>query len=331
MELWQALILGLVEGLTEYLPVSSTGHLLIAQRVLGIPATEAANAYAIVIQAGAIVAVLGLYRRRVGELALGLVGKHALGRQLLIALLVAFVPAAVLGFLFDDAIERLLFGPWPIVAAWAAGGVLLLAIGGRLRGRPGVELTQLTVRAAFWIGLAQCAALWPGVSRSMATILGGVALGLSLAAAVEFSFLLGLLTLGAATAYKLLSSGDVLLQSYGPLPLLVGFAAAWVSAVLAVRWMVEWLNRRGLAIFGWWRLLAAAIVAAWLLSSPPAAEAPAAVTRGAVTHGAGPRSDSGLPPCALAGSQTTRPPGRRSQTPAPAPAAAPQTARSARA
>ena len=104
MELWQALILGLVEGLTEYLPVSSTGHLLIAQRALGIPASEAANAYAIVIQAGAIVAVLGLYRRRVGELLLGLAGKHAAGRQLLIALAVAFVPAAVIGFLFDDAI-----------------------------------------------------------------------------------------------------------------------------------------------------------------------------------------------------------------------------------
>lgn len=337
MELWQALILGLVEGLTEYLPVSSTGHLLIAQRALGIPASEAANAYAIVIQAGAIVAVLGLYRRRVGELLLGLAGKHAAGRQLLIALAVAFVPAAVIGFLFDDAIERVLFGPWPIVVAWALGGVLLLGVGSRLRERPGIALEQLTARAALWIGLAQCAALWPGVSRSMATILGGVALGLSLGAAVEFSFLLGLLTLGAATAYKLLSSGDVLLASYGPLALLAGFASAWLSAVLAVRWMVGWLNRRGLGIFGWWRLLAAAVVAAWLLSSPARAAPaplPAAARAGQplplIRDGA-PRSDSSSPPCAPARSQTARPPARRSRTPAPGSAAAPRTAQPARA
>jgi len=110
MELWQALVLGLVEGLTEYLPVSSTGHLLIAQRWLGIEASAAANAYAIVIQAGAILAVLGLYRRRVGEIALGVIGRHENGRKLLIALLVAFVPAAIIGFLLDKPIERVKVG-----------------------------------------------------------------------------------------------------------------------------------------------------------------------------------------------------------------------------
>jgi undecaprenyl-diphosphatase len=265
MELWQALILGLVEGLTEYLPVSSTGHLLIAQRWLGIESSPAANAYAIVIQAGAILAVLGLYRQRVGQVALGLLGRHTSGKRLLLALVVAFVPAALIGFLLDDPIERLLFGPWPVVAAWAAGGVLLLALGQRIQSQGGQALEELLPRAALWIGLAQCAALWPGVSRSMATILGGVAVGLSLSAAVEFSFLLGLLTLGAATAYKALSSGTLLLQTYGPLPLVVGFLAAWVSATLAVRWMVGWLNRRGLTLFGWWRLAAAGVVAAWLL------------------------------------------------------------------
>jgi len=281
MELWQALVLGLVEGLTEYLPVSSTGHLLIAQRWLGIEASAAANAYAIVIQAGAIMAVLGLYRRRLGEIALGLVGRHEHGRRLLMALLVAFVPAAIIGFLFDKPIERVLFGPWPVVVAWASGGILLLLLAPKIRARPGVALEQLRPGLAVWVGLAQCAALWPGVSRSMATILGGVAVGLSLAAAVEFSFLLGLLTLGAATSYKALSSGSLLLHTYGWLPLIVGFGCAWLAAVLAVRWMVNWLNQRGLGVFGWWRLIAALLVAVWLLRAPAPAAAAAAITRAA--------------------------------------------------
>src|SRR5262245_22432387 len=169
MEWWQALILGLVEGLTEYLPVSSTGHLVVTQRLLGIGASEAANAYAIAIQAGAIAAVLGLYRSRVKQVLLGLVGKDSEGTRLLVALALGFLPAAVLGVLFDEKIERFLFGPWPVVAAWTAGGVLLLVIAPRLgRARPGLDLTSIGPRAALIIGFAQCAALWPGVSRSLA-------------------------------------------------------------------------------------------------------------------------------------------------------------------
>ena len=267
MELWQALILGLVEGLTEYLPVSSTGHLVVTQRLLGIGASEAANAYAVAIQAGAIAAVIGLYRTRVGHLCLGLVGKHADGRRLLVSLLVAFVPAAVLGLAFDEAIERFLFGPWPIVAAWVAGGLLLIALGPRLQpGKPGLSVEAVTPRLALYIGLAQCAALCPGVSRSLATILGGLAAGLSVVAAVEFSFLLGLLTLGAATAYKALGSGALMLEAYGIAAIVVGFGAAWLSAVLSVRWMVSWLGRQGFGVFAIWRLAAAAIVTLLLLT-----------------------------------------------------------------
>jgi undecaprenyl-diphosphatase len=266
MDLWDALILGLVEGLTEYLPVSSTGHLLIAQRLLGIEANEAANAYAIVIQAGAIAAVLGLYRRRVAQVTLGALGREPVGARIALALLVAFLPAATLGFLAGDAIESYLFGPWPIVFAWAAGGALLIAISPRLRASPGGHgLELLTLRTAVIVGVAQCAALWPGVSRSLATILGGLAAGLSLVSAVEFSFLLGLLTLGAATAYKTLKSGAAMLEVYGATELAVGFVVAWFSATVSVKWMVSWLSRRGLAVFGYWRLFAAAVVAALLL------------------------------------------------------------------
>lgn len=266
MNWWQALILGLVEGLTEYLPVSSTGHLLVTQRLLGIPESEAANAYAIVIQAGAIVAVLGLYRARVADAAMGLIGKSESGAKLARALVVAFLPAAVLGVLFDEKIETYLFGPWPVVVAWAAGGVLILVVANRIRDRRGDELSALTWKTALLIGTIQCCAMWPGVSRSLSTILGGLVAGLALGAAVEFSFLLGLLTLGAATAYKLMDSGDVLLAEYGILQLGIGFGAAWVSAMLAVKWMVGWLTQHGMSIFGWWRLIAATAVSALLVA-----------------------------------------------------------------
>jgi undecaprenyl-diphosphatase len=266
LELWQALILGLVEGLTEYLPVSSTGHVLVAQRLLGIESSEAANAYAIVIQAGAIAAVLGLYRKRAVQMALGLAGRDPAGAKIAIGVLIAFLPAAVAGFTLGDTIERHLFGVWPVVAAWAAGGVLILAISGRLKGKEGASLDAITWRAALIIGLVQCAALWPGVSRSLATILGGVASGLSLVAAVEFSFLLGVVTLGAATAYKVLQSGAAMLDAYGVVELVAGFFIAWLSAAASVKWMVAWLTRRGLSIFGWWRLATAAIATLLLVS-----------------------------------------------------------------
>jgi undecaprenyl-diphosphatase len=265
MELWQALIIGLVEGLTEYLPVSSTGYLLVVQRVLGIEENDASNAYAIAIQAGAIVAVLGLYRHRVKQMAEGLRGQDEMGRRLAACLVVAFLPAAVVGLAFNDVIEAYLFGPWPIVAAWVAGGVVILWVGRSLPEREGDALEGLTWRAALLIGAVQCVAMWPGVSRSLATILGGLAVGLSLAAAVEFSFLLGLITLGAATAYKTVQHGPAMLEAYGVLPLALGFVVAAVAAAVSVRWMVGWLGKRGLGVFAWWRFGMAAVVAAMVL------------------------------------------------------------------
>lgn len=266
MALWQALLLGLVEGLTEYLPVSSTGHLLVTQRLIGIAQGEAANAFAIAVQAGAIAAVLGLYRKRCLQIAAGLVGREPAGLRLGIRLVVAFLPAAALGLAFDEAIERWLFGMWPIVGAWAVGGIVILLIARRLP-KTGFDIDTLSVKGAVLIGVAQCVALWPGTSRSLATILGGLAAGLSLGAAVEFSFLLGLITLGAATAYKALGHGREMIDAYGVLPVALGFVAAWLSAVLSVKWMVRWLQNRGLAIFGYWRLAVAAIVAALVLTS----------------------------------------------------------------
>lgn len=269
MEAWQAALLGLVEGLTEYLPVSSTGHLILVQRALGLEASAAHNAFAICIQAGAIAAVALLYRERLLQMLRGLAGSDPAGRRLFLRVIAAFVPAAVLGKLFDEKIEELLFGLWPVVAAWAVGGVVILFVARRragadpLRGKP---LEELSLGGAVVIGLVQCLAMWPGTSRSLATILGGLGLGLALPAALEFSFLLGLVTLSAATAYKGLKDGSTMVNELGLTAIAIGFVVAAASAWASVRWMVGYLERRGLALFGWWRLALAALVA-FLLAS----------------------------------------------------------------
>ncbi|MDA1195466.1 MAG: undecaprenyl-diphosphate phosphatase [Planctomycetota bacterium] len=271
MALWQAAVLGTVEGLTEFLPVSSTGHLLVVQRLLGVGAEadqrDAADAFAICVQLGAILAVLLLYRRRVLALLRGLVGVDTAGRRLLGRLLVAFLPAAIVGLLLGDWIKAHLFGPWPIVLAWALGGGAILWVARDRAVRAGGRaLEALTVRGALWIGVLQCVAMWPGVSRSLVTIVGGLLVGLSTAAAVEFSFLLGMLTLAAASGHDGVAHGGDLLAAYSPVALLVGLTFAFVSALLAVHWMVGWLKAHGLAVFGWYRLGVAAVVTTLLLA-----------------------------------------------------------------
>ncbi len=274
MTWWQSLLIGVVEGLTEYLPVSSTGHILLTQRLLGIGASTAADAFAISIQGGAILAVLGLYFRRVRDMGLGLLGKNPAGARLTGNILMAFVPAAVIGLTLEKPIKKFLFGAefglWPVVAAWFVGGVAILAVAAWKSGkgtlRSGISLDALTWRMALWIGLAQCVAMWPGVSRSLMTIVGGVAVGMSLSAAVEFSFLLGVVTLGAATAYDILKHGQEMLAVYGSGTLLLGFLAAWISAMLAIRWMVGYLNSHGMQIFGYYRIALALGVAILLLT-----------------------------------------------------------------
>jgi undecaprenyl-diphosphatase len=201
MSPWEALVLGAVEGITEYLPISSTGHLLLAERALSIEKSPEADAFLVAIQGGAIVAVLGLYRARAVGVARGLLGQDPAGLSLARSLLLAFLPAAVLGLVFEERIERHLFGLWPVAAAWFAGGVLLLLLARRGARAGGVAVEAMSARAALLVGLAQCLALWPGTSRSLATIAGGLVAGLSVAAAVEFSFLLGVVTLGAAAAW----------------------------------------------------------------------------------------------------------------------------------
>ncbi len=280
MEWWHAVILGLVEGITEYLPVSSTGHLIIASALLGLddPSVKAnVDAFNIVIQGGAILAVLGLYRERVVQMIAGVLGKNAAGRALFIKLFVAFLPAAVLGLLLDDLIEAHLFRPTPVIAALALGGVWMIVLGRGHRREDSEdrdELTELPLRTAFFIGCFQVVAMWPGTSRSMMTIAGGTLLGLSPKRAAEFSFLLGLPTLGGACVYKLAKnlkeSHDAgvpnLFEQLGVTPVLIGLVVATVSAALAVKWLVGFLNRHGLAAFGWYRLVLAGGLTALVLT-----------------------------------------------------------------
>lgn len=270
MNWWQSIVLGIVEGVTEYLPVSSTGHLLLAQRAMGIPSSEAADAYAICIQVGAILAVLGLYRARVLQVISGFLGKDAVGFSLGINLLAAFFPAAVIGFLFEKPIKAYLFagdkfGLWPTIFAWFVGGVAILAVSwSRKKGKEsraeGFCLEDLTWKMAVVVGVIQCLAMWPGTSRSLVTIVGGILVGMNLRSAVEFSFLLGVVTLTAATGYDGLKHGQEMLASYGAGTLFLGLLFSWLSAVVAIQWMVSYLNKNGLSIFGYYRIALALVV-----------------------------------------------------------------------
>jgi undecaprenyl-diphosphatase len=278
---WKAAVLGVVEGITEWLPISSTGHLLVTARLLDLPSEEgsagleALNAYAIAIQFGAILAVITVFWRRFVEMVQGIAGRNPDGRHLFITLVIAFLPSAVLGVLFNDAIEDTLFGPWPVVVAWIVGGALILVLErtGRIpsRGQPDAEpgrsrLAAITYQQALVIGLAQCVALWPGTSRSLATILGALLVGVAMPVAVEFSFLLGFGTLTAATFFTLLKDGDVLVDEFGIATPLIGGAFAFVFALLAIRWLVTYLERHDLSIFAWYRFAVAGVTIVLLAS-----------------------------------------------------------------
>ena len=262
----KAIILGAVEGITEYLPISSTGHLLVVQRLLDLgtgAGKTAADTYAIAIQIGAIAAVIALYRNRLLQLWNGLIGRDAEGRQLLTRLIIAFVPAAAVGVVVGDKIKDKLFGPWPVIVAWAIGGVFLLWWKPRIGHR---TIESLTTRHALIIGSAQILALCPGVSRSLTTIVAALAIGATMSTAVEFSFLLGLATLTAATGLDLAKHGSTLVHDYGYRTPILGALVAFLTALAAVRWLVTYLRTRPLSGFGYYRLGAAAAAIALIIA-----------------------------------------------------------------
>ncbi len=259
MSLFIALLLGVVEGLTEYLPVSSTGHLVLVARALG----RQAGSFEIVIQFGAILAVVVHYRALFAKHIAGLAARKADSVRLVLSLACGFVPIAVIGKLFGHAVKDRLFSPVPIAVALAVGGVAMIVVERLRRAREVVGETGLehvTPKRAVVIGLGQCLALFPGASRSMCTIVAGQLVGLSTATAAEFSFLLGVPTLGAATLYEGLKSRHELLEQAGAPAIAVGLVTSFFVAWAVVAAFLRYLQRRGLEPFGWYRLVLAACV-----------------------------------------------------------------------
>jgi undecaprenyl-diphosphatase len=259
-----ALILGIVEGLTEYLPISSTGHLILFGALLEKlgQKSEGSGSFDIVIQLGAVLAVVVQYRELLGRRVRGLVVRERAAISLLTALAAGFVPTAIAGLLFRKAIKAHLFGPLPVAAALVVGGVVMIVVE-RVRRRRGAEglvgLEHVTPMRALLIGLGQCFSLWPGTSRSMCTILAGQATGLSTATAAEFSFLLALPTLGAATAYETYKGRHELAQA-GGLNVAIGFVVSFLVAWVVIAGFVKYLQKRGLEPFGYYRIALGLIV-----------------------------------------------------------------------
>ena len=281
----RALVTGTVEGVTEFLPVSSTGHMIISDRLLGVPAfpdvtvagltdrkgraislERVADDYLVIIQLGAILAVFAAFFGRLRGLLVGVARGERASLRLAFAILLAFLPAAALGFLFKDAITATLFSVEVVAAALVAGGIVILVAEKLLPARPaeGDEVAALGWRSAVIVGLCQCVALIPGTSRSLATILGGRVAGLSHAAATEFSFLVGLLTLSAASVYKMWSLGPALTQVYPAGPASVGLLVAALTAFVSVKWLVGYVSRKGLGVFAWYRLALGGAILAFL-------------------------------------------------------------------
>ncbi|MEX0742717.1 MAG: undecaprenyl-diphosphate phosphatase, partial [Phycisphaeraceae bacterium] len=242
MTLPQVVVISVVQGVTEFLPISSTGHILLVQRAMGIPAGPAADAFAVCIQAGAVLAILGLYFRRTRQIGMGLLGRDTQGLKLGVNIVLAFLPSMVAALLFYEPIMAM-FGLGPSVVTWFIGGLVILLVArwhsrrtaetaaGNGGGGGGVD--DVTWRMALIIGLVQCLALVPGTSRALAAILGCLLVGMSMRASVEFSFLLGVITLTAAGVYEGWQNGLEMFTVYGWDVLLVGLIATAIAAAAA--------------------------------------------------------------------------------------------------
>ncbi|SFV25977.1 undecaprenyl-diphosphate phosphatase [Hyphomicrobium facile] len=256
METWQVVLLGLIEGLTEYLPVSSTAHLLLTEELMGV--TSAGRTFEVLIQLGAILALLTVYAGKLWHIALDF-PTSATTRRFVFAVLVAFLPAVFIGVLAHRIIKEVLFeSPLIMCTALVIGGIILLAVD-RIKYKPRfTNVMDIPWTTALIIGFAQCLAMIPGVSRSGSTIVSAVLLGADKRTAAEFSFFLAMPTMTGAFAYDLYKNWSILTPD-DVSHIVLGFIAAFVTGVIVVRHMLDFISRRGLSFFGWWRLLVGGI------------------------------------------------------------------------
>ena len=263
-----ALILGIVEGVTEFIPVSSTGHLILATELLGFDAGTWA-AFNVIIQLGAILAIVVLYWRTFWAVLEGMLKGQAMSWRFVRNILIAFLPSAILGFLLINRIEVLLGNAEVVAFALILGGIAIIAIEKWVKPGEIVGVAEMPVRTVVGVGLIQCLSMVPGVSRSGATILGGLSLGVERRTAAEFSFFLAIPTMLGATVLDLAKHHDQLMagaSGVGFATIAVGFVVSFVVAIVVVRAFVHYISRHGFAPFGWYRIIVGAAALAWIFA-----------------------------------------------------------------
>jgi undecaprenyl-diphosphatase len=262
-----AIILGIVEGVTEFLPVSSTGHLILATELLGFDAHKWA-AFNVIIQLGAILAIVVLYWRTFWAVLEGLIRRNPMSWRFVRNILIGFLPSAILGFLLINKIEALLGSPVVVAVAFIVGGIAILLIEKLVKQTDIVGVAEMPVKTAIGVGLVQCLAMIPGVSRSGATIMGALTLGVERRTAAEFSFFLAIPTMLGATTLELVKHRDTLMagaSGVGFGTVAVGFVVSFVVAIVVVRAFVHYISRHGFAPFAWYRIIAGAAALIWLM------------------------------------------------------------------
>ncbi len=251
MQTWHAVLLGFLEGLTEFIPVSSTGHILLAGHLLG--AHSPGRTFEVLIQLGAILAILAVYASRLWQMALGFRSDERV-RRFVLAILLAFLPAAVIGVALHGFIKTVLFeSPELICTTLIVGGVILLVVDRLTLAQRYTDVMDFPPSLAFKIGLCQAVAMIPGVSRSGATIVGALLLGAEKRAAAEFSFFLAMPTMAGAFAYDLYKNWETI-DSTQTSAIIIGFVTAFFAGLMVVRYLLEFISRHGYALFGWWRI-----------------------------------------------------------------------------
>lgn len=270
LQLVKAFFLGIVEGITEFLPISSTAHLILVGEWINFSSTDG-KVFEVVIQFGSILAVMWIFRQRLIRVIVGTLRREPVELSFTLNLIVAFLPAAVVGFLFIKAIKALFYHPSVIVVTLILGGLIMLWV--ERRRKPGAapmvvtadSLDSITRRQALVIGLAQCLAMVPGTSRSAATIIGGMLVGVERRTATEFSFFLAMPTMLAAATYDLIKNASILTQA-DSLAIAVGFVTAFISALLVVKGLLSYLSGHTYRAFGWYRIALGVVVTIWLVT-----------------------------------------------------------------